>query len=415
MLEQPRLRPSVAAKLEQSALRRLVASVLTAGLVAGCLGPAPSTTPVPTVAADQTLPVLLSAPRLSPDGTAILFAFKYGDLPYKLAVVSSDPADTRVAIQLAPPSLHWTEAAWAPDGTAFAAVSRCEGDNCYEGAKGHHIWFFTGRPGPDNLRRLTPERAGVRRRSPFFGRSAGEVYWVLSSDKRYEGVPIDLNARFIARTYAGREETLFPDDPRSLQSGAIESTKANFRRIEPANGFSGDELYFVGVPKSGTLPAVRTAASGKMRNEPALFRWRGGEALELVRDTPVIAVDAQRFGGGYVIASSTPNFAGRPVDFDVVRQGVVERRLSFKQDNLLAMSVSERMDTIVFATFRSLRDPLRFWVHREGTGQAVDLNIAERVRREVEFQIQREANKVAAERATPRVTPAPRRPVAAPR
>lgn len=130
--------------------------------------------------------------------------------------------------------------------------------------------------------------------------------------------------------------------------------------------------------------------------------------MELARDTPVLAGDAQHAGSGYATASSTPNFAGRPVDFDVVRGGVAERRLSFGQGEVFAMSVSERMDTIAFASFRSPREQVRFWVHREGMAQAADLNIAERVRREVEFQIQREANEAAAGREAPRSTPAPR-------
>ncbi len=133
-----------------------------------------------------------------------------------------------------------------------------------------------------------------------------------------------------------------------------------------------------------------------------LFRWRGGDAFELVRDAPVIAVDAQRLGGGYVVASRTPNFAGRPVDFDAVWQGGVERRLSFDQGYVSTMSASERLDTIVFDSFRRVGDEGRFWVHREGMAQAVDLNVAERLRREVGFQIQREANEAAAsERGRP--------------
>ena len=370
--------------------RRHAVSLMAAGLMLGCSGPVPKPFGTSTAMADQPSPILLSAPSLSPDGTAILFAFKYGNLPYKLAVVSADPADTRVAVQLAPLSLHWTEAVWAPDGVGFAAVSRCEGDGCYEGAQGHHVWFFTGRPGPDNLRRLTPERAGVRRGRPFFGRSAGEVYWVFSSDKRYEGVPIGVNANFIARAEGGREAVLLPHDPEFLGNGAIRSAKAWFTGVRPAGSIGDGGLYFVGRPRSGTLPAVSAAVNGKLRYEPALFRWRGGEALELARDTPVLAVDAQHAGGGYATASSTPNFAGRPVDFDVVRDGVAERRLSFVQGDVLAMPVSESMDTIAFASFHAPREQVRFWVHRKGMAQAVDLDVAERVRREVARQIERE-------------------------
>lgn len=337
--------------------------------------------------ADQSSSVQLSWPRLSPDGTVILFAFQYGNLLSKLAVVSADPRDTRVLIQQAPPSMHWMEPAWAPDQSHFAAVSYCEGDHCYESARGHHIWRFTVRPGAGNLQRLTPMREGVRRGIPFFGRTIREVYWVLSADLRRDGAGLDVGHRFIAKADGGQEMVMFPDDADFMRGGAIRSTKAGFSGIAPAQGFSGDSLYFVGNPSSGTLPAMRAAMGGSIRHEPKLFRWRGGDTLELVRDTAVIAVDAQRSGGGYVTVTRTPMWGRQPSDFHVVRNGVPELRLSFGQGIVSSVSISERMDAIVFRARRSSGEQEGFWLHREGMTQAVDLNIAVRVRDEVLRQL----------------------------
>lgn len=395
--------------------RHVAVPLLGAGLMLGCSGPAPGTAQASAAAADQPPAIQLSWPRLSPDGTVILFAFQYGNLLSKLAVVSADPADTRVLVQPAPPGMHWMEPAWAPDQSHFVATSYCEGDNCYEDARGHHIWRFAVRPGSGNLQRLTPNREGVRRGIPFFGRDAGEVYWVLSADTRREGARPDVGHRFIAKADAGREVVLFPDDADFMRGGAIRSAKAGFSGIAPAQSFSGDSLYFVGNPGSGTLPAMRAAMGGKLRHEPKLFRWRGGDALELVRDTAVVAVDAQRSGGGYVTVTRTPMWGDRPSDTHVVRNGVPELRLSFDQGTVASVSVSARMDTMVFYGRRRSEGGESFWLHREGWAQAVDLNIAERVRREVELQIQREAGETTAEREAPRATPAPRRPAAAPR
>ncbi|GAA0566670.1 hypothetical protein GCM10009416_00810 [Craurococcus roseus] len=421
MPKRPGRPPSVAATGQ-----RLAASLLVTVLMLGCSGPAHRPALPPGAATDQRSPILLGEPRLSPDGTAILFAFKYGTLPYKLAVIPADPAESRIGILQAPPTMSWTQPAWAPDQRNFAAISYCKGDNCYEGAKGYHVWRFAVRPGPDNLRRITFDDGEVRRADPFFGRSADDLHWVLSSSRVHERVRWDLNERFLVRARGDQAEVLFPDDPEVLpirrpdaqapnSAPRIRSKKFALSDLSPAHAFDGTTLYFTGRVRDGTLPLARAIMDTKNRYERMLFRWRGGDALELLRDTPVIAVDAQRSGSGYVVASRTPNFANRPVDFDVVSDGGTERRLSFGQGNVFAMSASERMDTIAFASFRHLGDEVRFWVHQKGMAQAADLNVAERVSREVERQIQREANEGAAGQGAPRATPAPRQPAAAPR
>lgn len=419
-------RPGCLLNVVAAAGRRLAAPLLLAGSLLGCVGPAPRTTPTLAAVARQTPYLELFQPRLSPDGSTILFAFKYGSFPYKLAAMPSDPTQSRVSILQAPPMMSWTQPAWAPDQRHFAAVSYCEGENCYEGAKGYHVWRFTVGPGPDNLRRITLDDGDVRRASPFFGRSADDLHWVMSSRRVYERVRFDLNERFLARARGRLAEVLFPDDPEVLPivrpdpkapnlAPRIRSRKIALWDLSPAHAFDGTALYFTGRVRDGTLPLARAIRDTKNRAERLLFRWRGGDALELARDAPVVAVDAQRSGDGFVVASRTPNFANRPVDFDVVRQGVTERRLSFDQGNVMTLSASERLDTIVFDSFRHIGDEVRFWVHREGMAQAVDLNIGERVRREVERQVQREADEAARERAVPRATPAPPRPAAAPR
>lgn len=409
--------------------RRLIAlTLLAAGSVASCTGPAPRTVPTLAPVADQQPPIRLSAPRLSPDGTAILFAFKYGKLPYKLAVISTNPAQSRVVALEAPPTMSWTEPAWAPDGRHFAAVSYCQGDNCYENAKGYHVWRFAIRPGPDNLQRITLDEGSARRDEPFFGRTADDLFWVLSSSLIYEGMRMDLHDRFIARASGEQGQILFPDDAsiltvvrpdavRTIRPGAwIRSTRFELSALSPARAFDGTTLYFVGIVGRGTHPAARAAMdSRRFSFEPMLFRWRGGDAVELVRTTPVQAVDAQRFGGGFVTVSRPGSAGARPSEFHVVRGGTEELRLRFDQGFAYSVSTSEKLDAIAFLGERSYWGERAIWLHREGMAQAVDLNVAERVRREVEFQIQREANEAAAGQEPRRATPAPSPPAAAPR
>ena len=185
--------------------------------------------------------------------------------------------------------------------------------------------------------------------------------------------------------------------------------------LSPARAFNGTDLYFVGKSGRGTLPAAEASARGKLRYGYALFKWRGGDDVELLRETPVVAVDAQRSGDGYVTVSREVPWGARPSDFHVIRDGRAELRLRFEPGFVHSVSTSERLDTIVFIGERSRWGERAIWIHREGMAQAVDLNIAERLRCEVEFQIQREANEAAGKPEPSRATPALRRPVAAPR
>ncbi len=226
---------------------------------------------------------------------------------------------------------------------------------------------------------------------------------------------------FIAGLNGERETILFPDDPAFSPENTIWSAKTRFYTLRPARNVSADGLYFVasatGHRSPGALPAAQATADANKSHDGFLFRWRGGDALDLVRGTPVVAMDAQRSGGRYVVVTRVPpGFNSSPLDFHVVRKGVAEPRLRFELvGTVFAVSVSERLDTIAFSSFRNSGEQVRFWVHREGWAQAVDLNIAERVRREVEFQSQREANEATAGQEPPRATPTPWRPAAAPR
>jgi hypothetical protein len=248
-------------------------------VLAGCAGPAPRVASAPAAAADQRPPVRLQAPRVSPDGTTILFAFKYGSLPHNLAVMPSDPAQARISTLEAPPTMAWTDPAWSPDQRHFAAISYCRGGNCYEGAEGHHVWQFTVRPGPDNLQRITLDDGEVRRAEPFFGRSVDDIHWVFSSSWVYERVRWGLHDRFRACAEGRRGKVLFPDDPEifpirrpdagKLNSAPItKSKKFAFSALSPARVFDGTTLYFVGRVRRGTLPLAQAITDTKNRPEP---------------------------------------------------------------------------------------------------------------------------------------------------
>lgn len=245
-------------------------------MLAGCAGPAPRVASAPAAAADQRPPVRLQAPRVSPDGTTILFAFKYGSLPHNLAVMPSDPAQARISTLEAPPTMAWTDPAWSPDQRHFAAISYCRGGNCYEGAEGHHVWQFTVRPGPDNLQRITLDDGEVRRAEPFFGRSVDDIHWVFSSSWVYERVRWGLHDRFRACAEGRRGKVLFPDDPEilpirrpdpgKLNSAPItKSKKFAFSALSPARVFGHDAvLRGTGTPWDA---AARAGHNG--HQEPA--------------------------------------------------------------------------------------------------------------------------------------------------
>jgi len=230
---------------------------------------------------------------------------------------------------------------------------------------------------------------------------------------------------FLAGLDGEREAILFPDDAVFRPDNTISSSKARFYTLRPAESVGADGMYFVARAIGGrrsrippaSLAAAEAAADANMSHDAFLFRWRGGDALELVQNSPVIAVDAQRSGDGYVVMTRVPpGYNSSPVDFHVVRNGAAERRLRFELvGTAYAVSVSERLDTIVFPSFRNPGEQVRFWLHREGMAQAEDLNIAERVRREVGIQIQRGGSEAAGEQAVLPTTPPPPRPAAAPR
>lgn len=389
---------------------RLGGLLLAGVALFGCAGRTP-------VAADRPPVVELSGPSLSPDGSAILFAFKYGRSPYKLALASTAPVDTSVTILAVPSSLDWQQVVWAPDGRHVAAISHCDAANCYEGATGYNVWRFRLCPSLTRPQRLTTNDANRSRSFPFFGRSADEVYWVLRGIRRTGRFLRVQGERFIARFDGEREAIVFPDDPVFRPDGRISSAKARFYGLRPAEGFSADGLYFVaraigGPPRMppATLAAAQAAADANKSHDAFLFRWRGGDALELVQDFPVGAIDAQNAGNGYVVETRVPpGFHSSPVEFHVARDGVSERRLRIELvGTVFNVSASERLDTIVFDTQRVSGEQTRFWVHREGMSEPVNLNIAERVRREVEREATLKPEQL-------RITPATRRPAAAPR
>jgi hypothetical protein len=190
--------------------------------------------------ADEQQPKLtLHAPKVSPDGRTILFAFRYAGLNDKLAMMSSDPAPPWLRILELPPTMMWAQPAWAPDMGSFAAVSYCEHDRCHEGARGIHVWRF-GPPrdggGVGSLDRVSPPGTDVWRIRPFFGPTPRALCWVMRSTYSVPGIPLsgELSSHFLASSDGGQEVVFFPDDGQMLRDGPFVSEKFRMRAVQPS-------------------------------------------------------------------------------------------------------------------------------------------------------------------------------------
>lgn len=336
----------------------------------------------------ESLPKIeLDSPRLSPNGEAIMFAFKYGDLPWKLAVISADPADKRVGIVMAPPTMNWITPAWAPDNEHFAAISYCVADNCYEGVTGFHVWRF--KVGDHNIKRLTPDRPNVRRASPMFGDNADEVYWVLSSEKS-EGVKSDVSERFVARASSGQEVVVFPEPAPMGKSDRLGSNKLRLISLYPQSFFSSRQFYFISmVGYGGTIKAATDAAKKPGLAVEALLRYADG-AIELVRDVEVKGVDSSCSGAGFAYTTRPSRGGDQPTDFHIVESSSDEVRFRFDRGFARSLSVSASLDTVVFRGERQFRGEASIWLHRKGMSTPMDLDVPERLRAEVARQIELE-------------------------
>jgi hypothetical protein len=357
--------------------------------------------------------VLVQNPRLSPDGKAILFAFKYKQYPWKIGMVPSDPAATGAAVIKLPPMMDWVEPNWAPDNAHFAVVSYCMHDNCYEGAKGVHVWLTAPQ---DNLKRLTPDVPEVRRANPMFGADAGDVYWILSSMKEVPGARMDLHNRFVAHMEAGRETVLFPDTAAdgSLGHGYRDPANLVIVNARGAGRFDAHGYYFTAMVERGDSDAAKAAVKQVGFLHSALLRYADGK-FELVEPAEIEFVDAPRGGAGYV-AEANPfvrEHKGSVVsDFRIVQGG--QTAWSFRFDApAYDLSVSDDLKTVVFIGERGHMEADNRWIpklesslflRRQGMSEAVDLNLPERLKAQVEKEIEAE-NQARVSGGPPHVNP----------
>lgn len=369
--------------------------------VAGLLGGAASMSARQGAAEEQPPKLTLYEPKLSPDGRTILFAFRYGGLNPKLAMMSSDPASPWLRILEAPPTMEWAQPAWAPDGRSFVAVSYCTHDRCHQGAQGIHVWRFGLLRRGDRtggLDRVSPAGTGVWRIRPFFGPTASDLCWVVRSTVLYPGTSAGLRDHFLTRTGGGdREDVFFPSDRTVLRNGDFVSDGFQMYNVHPASHFDGRVLFFTANVAGGTLPAARRTLNwmGRSNHRTQLFRWDAG-GVQLLRDEEIFRVDVPPSGGGHMTMTRRPVSGLHPTDFDLFRSDgrPPERRLVFGRGFVSEFSVSDGFDALVFLGDRQFAfgggGELSYWVHRPGMPEAVDLLAPERLRAEVARQIKRE-------------------------
>lgn len=345
----------------------------------------------------------IESPRLSPDGKAIIFAFRYKQYPWKIAVASTDPNDPKVSVLKLPPMDNWIQPNFGPDPKHFTIVSLCTRDDCYEGAKGFNVWLATALP-KDNLKRITPDAPDVRRAHPVFGATIDDLYWFVSDDRKFEGVHSDVFDRYFAHMADGRETIVFPALP-------ADGTWMNKRgRNDPgelviisaygAGRYDEQGYYFTGEATGwGTSRAAIEAADKVGKYHSALFRHTAA-GFELVEPVEVEYVDAPRGNRGYVAMAHhfTKEHNNAVADFRAVRDGQTLWTLRF-HSQAYGVSASDDLATIVFGGERSYIDENHVWypklqdavwLWRQGMAEPVDLNIPERVKATVEEEIQAE-------------------------
>jgi hypothetical protein len=341
--------------------------------------------------------IRIESPRLSPDGKSIIFAFRYKQYPWKIAVVPSDPAATTVSVLHFPPMDDWVQPNFGPDPQHFAVVSYCTHDKCYEGAKGYNVWLATAQP-KDNLKRITPDVADVRRADPMFGATADDVYWVLSDNKKYPDVHMDVGNRYVAHIVDGKEKTLFPDMNVNGNLGHGFKDPANLVILSAhgAGRFDEHGYYFAARVNRGNCDAAKAAVKQVGFLHSALLRYADG-SFELVEPVEVEYVDAPRGARGYVAMAHhfIKEHTNAVADFHSARDGHALWAFRF-HSQAYGVSVSENLSTVVFSGERSYIDEKHIWhprlqeaiyLWREGMTEAVDLNIPERVKAKVEAEI----------------------------
>ena len=345
--------------------------------------------------------VVVQSPRLSPDGKAILFAFRYKQYPWMIGMVPSDPAATGAEVIKLPPGLDWVEPNWAPDNAHFAAVSYCLRDDCYEGAKGINVWVASAQPA-NTLKRLTPDVPQVRRAAPMFGATADDVYWILSGTEDVPGARMDLHNRYVAHLVDGKEKTLFPDINVNGNLGHGFKDPANLVIVSAhgAGRFDEHGYYFTAMVDRGDSDAAKAAVQQVGFLRSALLRYADGK-FELVEPKEIDFVDAPRGGIGYVSEAHpfVREHKGSVVsDFRIVQGG--QTAWSFRFDAPASdLSISDDLKTVIFLGERGRMEADDRWVpkqesslflRRQGMSEAVDLSLPERVKAKVEEEIEAE-------------------------
>jgi hypothetical protein len=327
--------------------------------------------PRPTVSFD--------AASVSPDGKSVIFDFRYGQSDWKLAIIPTDPKSSAIEIVDTPAGMDWADPAWSPDGKTVTAVSRCRSTTCFEGSNGDNIWTFDPHSA-QNFHRVTKPRPNIRRRYPFFGTTADELYWVIAGPV---SSGLDLTPRSLVRGVG--EVIIFPveaDDKRSSFDYTIYS-------IRPA-GAGKDGISFrvsaalmaepLGIfSKQGSLWHSLWHVSHGSPND-CLFRYRNGVAT-IMGDETVNGAWVEHSGGAYVYVQNVS--PGPNVHAYLVRNG--EKELLFKTRGY-AMEFSASDDLSVQAYLATPPGPLdyKLFIYSLGRGAPWDAHVRERLTTAIE-------------------------------
>jgi hypothetical protein len=344
--------------------------------------------------------VEIDSPRLSPDGTTILFAFRYKNFPWKIAMIPSDPAATRLTVLKFPPMDHWLQPNMGPDGKTLAVLSYCTHEQCYEGAKGYHVWLATPQPN-GALKRVSPDVPNVRRERPMFGATTDDLYWIVSDATKYPGVHLDVANRFVARMADGKETVLFPQTGPGgdITKAHLDDVDLNIISAHGAGRFDERGYYFAGMVAGGKSEAATAAIDKIEKFHTALFRYAGGR-FELVEPVEIEYVDAPRGDRGYVAMAHhfTKEHTNAVADFRAVQNGRTLWSFRF-HSQAYDLSASDDLGMVVFNGERSYIDEKHIWhpklqkaifLWRQGMSEAVDLNVPERLKAQVEKEIEAE-------------------------
>ncbi len=331
--------------------------------------------------------MVLRGPEVAPDGTAILLAFQFRNYAPKLAAIPTAPDGGDLVVFQAPPGLLWRDPTWSPDGDWFAAVSWCEGPDCYEGATGYNVWRLEI-DGP-TMERMSPVKDGVRRRDPVFGTSGDEIYYVESSTE-FDGVgKYDIADRSLIRVQHGHVQEIFPAPLETI----------DFMNLQINASVAQDRWVFVGmVSPNGDHPFVDELIDNGFKWHDAMFSFGDG-TFQLEKPFKVVDVHISRTNPGYVFVRNV--YPENKLRFEFYLSENGEDRLLFDYANghVKEISVSDDLKHLVFRGQRQFNGPWAIWHYNIETGVLTDLQVPERLTKEVLRQIDEERGLRSAEAA----------------